>query len=131
MGDLVNPSDLKYSKEHEWIKMEGDVAVVGITDYAQRQLKDVVFVELPAVGKHVIQGKTMATAESVKAVSDVFCPISGEVVEVNEDLNDKPELLNQSPYEKGWIAKIKVSNSEELKNLMDSKAYEELIKGLQ
>lgn len=129
MGDLVHPLNLKYSKEHEWVKMEGDVAVVGITDYAQHQLKDVVFVELPQVGKQVTQGKAMATAESVKAVSDVFCPISGEVIEVNQELNDKPELLNQSPYEKGWIAKIKISNPDELKNLMDSSAYDEFIKG--
>ncbi len=130
--NLTHPNTLKYTKDHEWMKMEGGgVAVMGITDYAQHKLKNIVFVELPENGKEVAQGAAMSVLESVKSVSDVFSPMSGRVVEVNKELSEKPELLNESPYEKGWIAKIKVSKPDEAKNLMDSKKYEEFIKGLE
>ncbi|MBM3284966.1 MAG: glycine cleavage system protein GcvH, partial [Candidatus Aminicenantes bacterium] len=97
------PKDYFFSKEHEWLKIEGDEAVVGITDFAQKQLGDVVYVELPAVGTKLDAHQTVGVVESVKAVSDVYSPVSGEVVAVNEDLNDSPELLNQDPHGKGWI----------------------------
>jgi len=124
----MNPKDLKYSKEHEWVKVEGDTATIGITDHAQERLTDVVFVELPKVGKVVKQGETLAVLESVKAVSDVYSPVSGEVVEVNDTLTDKPELINQKPYDDGWIVKLKVKD-EKVDNLMSAKEYEEFLKG--
>lgn len=129
--NLTHPNNLKYTKEHEWIKVEGDTGIVGITDYAQHKLKNIVFVELPEHGKEVSQGATMAVLESVKSVSDVYSPASGKVTEINKELSERPELLNESPYEKGWIAKIKLKNPAEVKNLMDSKKYEEFIKGLE
>lgn len=125
----MNPKDLKYSKEHEWVKVEGDIATMGITDHAQDQLTDVVFVELPKKGKVLKQGETLAVLESVKAVSDVYSPVSGEVVEVNESLTDKSELINQKPYSEGWIAKLKVKDLKELDNLMTAEGYEEFLKG--
>ncbi len=121
------PADLKYSKDHEWARIEGDVAVVGITDYAQNELGDIVYVELPEVGTQVEQGKTFGTIEAVKAVSDLFAPVSGEVVEVNEKLNDSPELVNQDPYGEGWMIKIKMSNPDEVKNLLSKEDYEALL----
>jgi len=123
----MKPQDLKYTKEHEWVKVEDDIATTGITDYAQERLTDVVFVELPKVGKVVRQGETLAVLESVKAVSDVYSPVSGEVVEVNESLIDKPELINQSPYDKGWIVKLKVKDLKELDSLMSAEEYEEFL----
>ena len=108
-----NPSDLKYSKEHEWLKTERDVGIVGITDFAQHQLTDIVFVDLPEKGKKVEQGKPMAVIESVKSVSDVFSPVTGEVIEVNEKLRDNPEFINKDPYGAGWLVKIKVESSED------------------
>lgn len=126
---MMNPRDLKYSKEHEWVKVEGGIATMGITDHAQEQLTDVVFVELPKKGKVVKQMESVAVLESVKAVSDVYSPVSGEVVEVNESLTDKPELINQKPYGEGWIAKLKVKDSKELDNLMTAEEYEEFLKG--
>ncbi|HFB68080.1 MAG TPA: glycine cleavage system protein GcvH [Calditrichae bacterium] len=121
------PADLKYSKDHEWARIEGDVAVVGITDYAQNELGDIVYVELPEVGIQVEQGKTFGTIEAVKAVSDLFAPVSGEVVEVNEKLNDSPELVNQDPYGEGWMIKIKMSNPDEVNNLLSKEDYEALL----
>ncbi len=121
------PADLKYSKDHEWARIEGDVAVVGITDYAQNELGDIVYVELPDVGTQVEQGKTFGTIEAVKAVSDLFAPVSGEVVEVNEKLNDSPELVNQDPYGEGWMIKIKMSNPDEVNNLLSKEDYEALL----
>ncbi len=121
------PADLKYSKDHEWARIEGDVAVVGITDYAQNELGDIVYVELPEVGTQVEQGKTFGTIEAVKAVSDLFAPVSGEVVEVNEKLNDSPELVNQDPYGEGWMIKIKMSNPDEVNNLLSKEDYEALL----
>ncbi len=121
------PADLKYSKDHEWARIEGDVAVVGITDYAQNELGDIVYVELPEVGTQVEQGKTFGTIEAVKAVTDLFAPVSGEVVEVNEKLNDSPELVNQDPYGEGWMIKIKMSNPDEVNNLLSKEDYEALL----
>jgi len=126
MTELKYPKELKYSKEHQWVKAEGDIAVVGITDYAQKQLTDVVFVELPEVGKKVEQKGIFCTIESVKSVSDIFSPVSGEVVEVNKELENKPELLNKEPYN-GWIAKIKISDKAELDKLMPVEEYEKFI----
>ncbi len=124
---MTSPENLKYSKEHEWVKVEGDVAVVGITDFAQKQLTDIVFVELPEKGKKAEANKQFAVVESVKSVSDVFCPVSGEVMEVNSQLADAPETLNQDPYGKGWIAKVKLSSKAELDSLMSAQEYEEFV----
>ncbi|GLI62918.1 glycine cleavage system protein H [Volvox africanus] len=113
----------KYAKSHEWAKVHGDTATVGISDHAQSQLGDVVFVELPDVGKVVKQGETFGVVESVKAASDVYSPVSGEVVEVNQALVDKPGTVNTSPFEEGWIIKVKLSNKGELAALLDADAY--------
>ncbi|MFO7812000.1 MAG: glycine cleavage system protein GcvH [Pelovirga sp.] len=122
------PEELKYTEEHEWIAIEGDIATIGISDFAQSQLGDVVFVELPEVGDELEAGKPFGVVESVKAVSDVYSPLSGEVVEINEELPDAPETLNTSPYEDGWLIKIRLSNPQELDDLLDADAYQELIK---
>ncbi len=121
------PKDLRYSKEHEWVKVEGGDAVVGITDHAQEQLGDVVYVELPPVGAQVEQFKTFGVVESVKAASDLFSPISGEVVAVNSDLAKAPEKVNEEPYSGGWMIKVRMKNPGELNSLMDSAAYEKEI----
>ncbi|MCI0708058.1 MAG: glycine cleavage system protein GcvH [Ignavibacteriae bacterium] len=121
------PNDLKYTKEHEWIRIDGDTGVIGITEYAQGELGDVVFVELPAVGAKLAQGKTFGTIEAVKAVSDLYAPISGEVVEINKDLQATPELVNKEPYGKGWMVKVKLSNMGETSGLLDAEAYKKLI----
>ncbi|XP_062218310.1 glycine cleavage system H protein 2, mitochondrial-like [Phragmites australis] len=115
--------DLKYADTHEWAKVEGDSATVGITDHAQDHLGDVVYVELPEVGTNVSQGKNFGAVESVKATSDINSPVSGEVVAVNEKLSEEPGLVNASPYEKGWIIKVKLSDSGELNSLMDDDKY--------
>ncbi|GLT67398.1 hypothetical protein SLA2020_397120 [Shorea laevis] len=115
--------DLKYSDSHEWVKVDGNSATIGITDHAQDHLGDVVYVELPEVGASVTQGDGFGAVESVKATSDVNSPVSGKVVEVNEELNNSPILVNSSPYEKGWIIKVEVKDTKELKNLMDSEEY--------
>lgn len=119
-----------FTDEHEWIDLEGDTATVGITDYAQGQLGDIVFVELPEVGAMVEKGKDAAVVESVKAASDVYAPLSGEVVEVNENLDDDPALVNSSPEEDGWFFKMNVSDKSELEGLMDDKAYKSFCDGL-
>ena len=121
------PEELKYTEEHDWIMIEGDIATVGITDFAQEQLGDIVFVELPEVGDTLEAGKNLGVVESVKAVSDVYAPLSGEVVEVNEELPDEPETLNNSPYESGWMIKIKVADTAAFAGLMDVAAYQEFI----
>ena len=121
------PDELKYTEEHEWIAIEADIATIGISDFAQSQLGDVVFVELPEVGDELEAGKPFGVVESVKAVSDVYSPLSGEVMEINDDLPDSPELLNTSPYEDGWMIKIRLSNPQELDDLLDSAAYQELV----
>ena len=124
-----NPTDRIYSKDHEWLKDNGDgTALVGITDYAQEMLTDIVFVELPAIGKKVAQGEAMAVVESVKSVSDVYAPASGEIVETNKVLEETPELINKDSFGEGWIAKIKLSDKEELKSLMGADEYEKLTK---
>ena len=117
------PTDLKYSKEHEWVRQDGRRVVVGITDFAQSQLGDIVFVELPAVGVAITAGKRFSVVESVKAVSDIFAPINGKVVEINEALNDTPEKVNQDPYGDGWIAVVEVAEGTSFDDLMDSEAY--------
>jgi glycine cleavage system H protein len=118
------PSEFRYTKTHEWAKVEGDRVRVGITNYAQEHLGDIVFVELPEVGRQVKQGEAFGVVESVKAVSDCYAPVSGEVVEVNEALTDKPETLNQDPHGAGWMVVIRMSDAAELGNLMDAAAYE-------
>ncbi|MBX7458216.1 glycine cleavage system protein GcvH [Qipengyuania sp. 1NDH17] len=119
-----------FTDEHEWIDLEGDTATVGITDFAQGQLGDIVFVELPEVGTMVEKGKDAAVVESVKAASDVYAPLSGEVVEVNDGLEDDPALVNSSPEEDGWFFKMTVSDKSELEGLMDDKAYKSFCDGL-
>jgi glycine cleavage system H protein len=119
------PEDLKYSKEHEWVLVEGNVATVGITDYAQDQLGDIVFVELPAVGDKVSKEDAFGVVESVKAVSDIYAPVSGKVLEVNDDLPENPEMLNEDPYGDGWIIKIEMSDRDELDDLMAAAEYEQ------
>ena len=121
------PENLKYTKDHEWIRIEGEVGTIGITDYAQGELGDVVFVELPAVGKKVEFGQTFGTVEAVKAVSDLYSPVTGEVTDINKEIQDSPELVNKEPYERGWMIKIKLANADEIKNLLDVSAYKKLI----
>lgn len=121
------PPDLRYTKEHEWAKVEGDRVRVGITAYAQEQLGDVVFVELPRVGARVTQHQGFGVVESVKAVSDLFAPVSGQVVEVNGELPSAPELVNQDPYGKGWMIVIAPANAAELGNLLTAAQYEEFV----
>ncbi len=119
--------DLRYTKEHEWVKVEGDVATVGITDYAQKELGDVVFVELPEVGTKVEQMKPFGVIEAVKAVSDLFSPLTGEVTEVNSQLESQSNLINSDPYGQGWIIKIKLEESKELEALLSSADYRKLV----
>ncbi len=121
------PDELKYTEEHEWVLIEDDIATIGITDFAQDQLGDVVFVELPDVGDELQAGKTFGVVESVKAVSDIYAPLTGEVVEVNSDLPDEPEMVNTSPYEDGWMIKIRIANPDELEQLQDASTYQEFI----
>jgi len=124
-----NPQDRLYSKDHEWVKNEGDsTAVVGITDYAQEMLTDIVFVELPQVGRKIEKGEAMAVVESVKSVSDVYAPVSGEIIEANTALENNPDLINSDAFGEGWIARIKLDKSEELQSLLTADAYEALIK---
>ncbi|MDD4092596.1 MAG: glycine cleavage system protein GcvH [Smithellaceae bacterium] len=123
-----NPTDRLYSKDHEWILDRGDgTASVGITDYAQEMLTDIVFVELPPIGKKVAAGEPLAVVESVKSVSDVYSPVGGEVIAVNQTLENTPELVNQDAFGEGWIAQLKVVDPEELKTLLDAAAYDALI----
>jgi len=121
------PAEYRYTKEHEWVDLDGTRAKVGITDHAQSELGDVVFVELPAVGTTVNQGDTLGTVESVKAVSDVFAPIGGKVVEVNSELESSPETINTDPHGAGWLVMIEVSDPSQIDSLLDSAAYERII----
>jgi glycine cleavage system H protein len=121
---------LLYTKDHEWAKIDGDVATVGITDYAQEMLGELVFVELPPVGKEYASHEEMAVVESTKTASDVYSPVAGEVVEVNDDLESQPELVNQDCYKAGWICRLKVTEKKSVEGLMDSKQYEDYLKGL-
>ena len=120
------PTDLKYTKDHEWIRLEGDTGAIGITDFAPQQLGDVVYVELPAEGTKLTAGQVFGTIESVKAVSELFAPVAGEVVEVNSGLKDKPENVNGKPHET-WMVKVKLSNAAEAAGLLDAAAYEALL----
>jgi len=121
------PQNLRYNTSHEWVLLEGDVATIGISDHAQEELTDVVFVELPPVGKTVDAGDPTAVVESVKAASDIYAPIAGEVVEVNDAVEADPSLVNTDPYGKGWIFKLKVKNAAQLETLLDAAGYEALI----
>lgn len=121
------PQDLKYAKSHEWLRIEGDVATVGITDHAQHELTDVVFVELPAVGRKVAAGEACAVVESVKTASDIYSPISGEVIAVNNDVTQKPDLVNTQPYQDGWFYKVRISQPSEAASLMAASEYAQSI----
>lgn len=122
----MNPTDLRYTKDHEWVRVEGDTATIGITGFATDQLGDIVYVELPATATTLAQGATFGVVESVKAVSDLFAPITGEVVETNDALASQPELVNQEPYGRGWMLKLKVADASELDGLLDAAAYDAL-----
>ena len=124
------PDGLLYTKEHEWIKIDGATGIVGITDYAQHALGDVTFVELPKIGTEAKQFQLLATVESVKAASDIYSPLSGPVTEINTKLEDQPGLINQACYQGGWLAKIKIADPDEKKNLMDSSSYKKFLEGL-
>jgi glycine cleavage system H protein len=124
---MNTPSDLRYTKNHEWARIEGGVATCGITDYAQEQLGDIVFVEFPEEGAAVVQDGKLGVVESVKAASDIYAPLSGRVVGRNTDLESAPETINKDPYGRGWIAKIEISKPEEAGNLMDAAAYEKYV----
>ena len=121
------PDNLKYTRDHEWVGLAGDLATVGVSHFAQKELGDVVFVELPEVGRRLKQGEEFGTIESVKAVSEVYCPVSGEVIEVNASLKDHPEQVNHEPYGSGWILKIRVADPKEAAGLMDAAAYREYV----
>lgn len=123
------PEKLKYTREHEWVLVEGKIATIGITDFAQGELGDVVFVELPEVGKAATAMKPVGTIEAVKTVADIFAPVSGKVTASNTALGERPELVNASPYEQGWIAKIEMSKPEELASLLDAAGYRQLLEG--
>jgi len=123
-------ANCKFSKEHEWAKLEGDTATIGVSDYAQKELGDIVYVELPQVGDSFEKGETCSNIESVKAVNDVYTPLSGEVTQVNEDLEDQPELINQDALGKGWIFKLKITKPGEADDLMTRDEYDEYLKGI-
>jgi glycine cleavage system H protein len=120
------PSDLRYTKDHEWVRVEGDTATIGVTDFAATQLGDVVFVDLPAVGRAVEQFSTFGVVESVKAVSDLYAPLTGEVLEVNGELGGKPELVNSDPFGEGWMIKVRVGDAGQVDGLLDAAGYEQL-----
>ncbi|MDP9729847.1 glycine cleavage system protein GcvH [Alicyclobacillus tolerans] len=123
------PESLRYSKEHEWVRVEGNLVYIGISDFAQDELGDIVFVELPDKGSELKANDTFGTVESVKTVSDLFAPVSGKVVQINESLNDSPELVNESPYEKGWMIAVEMSNPDELNQLLSASEYTDHIQG--
>ena len=121
------PTDLKYTKDHEWVRIEGDTATFGVTDHAQEALGDIVFVELPEVGRNVDAGEAYGVVESVKAVSDVYAPVAGEVIEINEALEGEPDLVNSDPYGTGWIIKVKISENNDSAELMNPEEYTEFL----
>ncbi|MBR9981995.1 MAG: glycine cleavage system protein GcvH [Desulfatitalea sp.] len=127
--ELHFPEDIRYSQDHEWARPEGDLFVVGISDYAQDQLGDIVFVELPATGRTLTEGEDFGSVESVKAVSELLAPLAGEVVAVNAELEDQPEMVNSQPYKGGWMMKIKPANGADYDQLMDRDAYLNMLKG--
>lgn len=120
------PENVKYTKDHEWIRVEGDFGWIGITDYAQGELGDIVFVEMPKVGTKIVRGKSFGTIEAVKAVSDLYAPAAGEIVELNKAVQDTPELVNKDPYGEGWMVKVKISDKGELTSLLDADGYRKL-----
>lgn len=124
---MTFPENLKYTNDHEWMRVEGEFGWVGITDYAQGELGDVVFVELPAVGTKVQQGKSFGTIEAVKAVSDLYAPVSGEVLEINKDVQSAPDAVNKDPYGKGWMIKMRIGNAGEVAALLDVDAYKKIV----
>lgn len=121
------PQDLKYTKEHEWIRIEGDIAVVGITDYAQEQLGDIVFVDVPTVGEELEADEVFGTIEVVKTISDLFLPVAGEILEQNEALEAEPEVVNKDPYAAGWLIKMKPANLDDIADLLDAEAYKAVV----
>jgi glycine cleavage system H protein len=123
----MKPEELKYTKDHLWVAVSGDTATIGITDYAQNELGDIVFVEMPEVGSSTSKGDNMGSIESVKSVSDIIAPLSGEVTEINKQLEDSPETINSSPYDDGWIAKVKMQDKSEADELMDHQAYNQML----
>tara|TARA_R110002126_G_scaffold291568_1_gene453662 strand:- start:2644 stop:3024 length:381 start_codon:yes stop_codon:yes gene_type:complete len=123
------PSELKYTKDHEWIKIEDNIATVGITDFAQGELGDIVYVDVDTLDDTVEEGEVFGSVEAVKTVSDLFMPLTGEVIEFNEALEDDPELVNTDPYNKGWMIKIEISDSSQIENLLNAEAYKDLIAG--
>ena len=124
---METKENLSYTKDHEWIKIDGNTALVGITDFAQSELGDIVFIEVETIGEDLNKNEVFGTVEAVKTVSDLFIPVSGQVLEFNSALEDNPELVNESPYEEGWIVKMEISNLDEISDLLDSKAYKSLI----
>jgi glycine cleavage system H protein len=122
------PTNLKYSKEHEWVRVEGNKAYIGISDFAQSELGDIVFVELPSAGDEISQNDSFGSVESVKTVSELYAPVSGKVVEVNSELEDSPEFVNNSPYDQAWMIAVEMSDPSELDGLMDAAAYEKMVK---
>jgi len=126
MSEVNIPENLRYTETHEWVRVEGNVATVGITDFAQQQMTDIVYVELPEVGREISKGDVIATIESVKSAEDVYSPLTGKIVEVNEELSSTPEKINEAPYE-AWIVKIEISNPDEINSLLDSSAYREVV----
>jgi glycine cleavage system H protein len=125
--EMNTPNDLKYTKDHEWIKIDGDVATIGITDFAQGELGDIVYVEIETVGDEIAHGEVFGTVEAVKTVSDLFMPVSGEVIAFNESLESEPELVNSDPYGEGWMIKLRISDTSELDSLLSADTYKELI----
>lgn len=121
------PSDLKYSKDHEWVRVEGDIATIGITDFAQSELGDIVYVEIETVGETMDKDEIFGTVEAVKTVSDLYLPLSGEILEFNEGLEDEPENVNSDPYGEGWMIKLKIADKSELDDLLDDAGYKELV----
>jgi glycine cleavage system H protein len=121
------PAELKYSKEHEWLKVEGDTATIGITAFAQKELGDIIFVDIDALGDTIEQNEIFGSVEAVKTVSDLFMPISGEIIEINDVLKDQPELVNSKPYDDGWMIKIKITDTSQIDTLLSSEAYQALI----
>ncbi|AQM40466.1 glycine cleavage system protein H [Staphylococcus cohnii] len=124
---MAVPSELKYSKEHEWVKIEGNTVTIGITEYAQSELGDIVFVELPETDDDIDEGESFGSVESVKTVSELYAPVSGKVVERNDELEDSPEFVNESPYEKAWMVKVELSDESQLDELMSADQYSEMI----
>jgi len=124
---MSSPSDLRYSKEHEWVRVEDGVGTIGITDYAQDQLGDIVYLDLPEEGTAIKQFEKLGEIESVKAVSDLFVPVSGEVAEINQEAVDSPELVNQDPYGRGWLLKVRLSDESEVEGLLSAQEYDELV----